>query len=159
MTIKELIDYQQQSGHICLIRQGLFFRAYNHGAVLLNNLLGYQIRCKHSKSCNTMLYYVGFPSSVVGKVTVSVTALGGVVVKQEDNYIEYSNVESSYDEQLLKTIAVRSIRTAVLENATTKSEQVATEIRLFDTLNSTPFEALEFITQWQEKLNMQTTNS
>lgn len=43
MTIKELLEHQQQSGHICLIKQGLFFRAYNQGVVLLSRLFGYQM--------------------------------------------------------------------------------------------------------------------
>ena len=68
MTIHYLLDHQQESGHFCLLRQGLFFRAYNESALLLHELFGYQIKCKESKSCGQILYYVGFPASVIDRV-------------------------------------------------------------------------------------------
>lgn len=116
MTIKVLLEHQQQSGHVCLIRQGLFFMDYSHDVALLNSFCGYHIQCKQSKSCGVTLYYVGFPASVVDKVTAKIVARGGIVVKHEDNYIEYSNIETVYDEELLKTTAVTHTLKAKRDN-------------------------------------------
>lgn len=153
MTIKELLEHQQQSGNICLIRQGLFFRAYNQGAALLNSLCGYQIRCKQSKSCGAVLYYVGFPASVVDKVTAKIVEQGGIVVKHEDNYIECSNMETVYDEERLKTTAVLSTARVKQGNTHTVIDSTIEAIKHFDTLNATALGALQFIDQLQKQLN------
>lgn len=68
MTIKDVLDYQQRSGHIILIRQGLFFRGYNESACLLSNTFGYLIKSREIKSCGCKVHYVGFPSSSLDKV-------------------------------------------------------------------------------------------
>lgn len=157
MTIKELLAHQQQSHHICLIKQGLFFRAYNQGAVLLNQLLGYQIKYKQSKSCGAVLYYVGFPSSVADRVTAKVIEQGGGVVKYEDNYIEYSGFEVDYDTEL-KTVAVASKpkeKQKALSADSADNVSIEGMLRQYDTSNTTPLEALQFIAHLQEKLKAQ----
>lgn len=68
MAIHYLLNHQQESEHFCLLWQGLFFKAYNGSALLLHELFGYQIKCKESKSCGQILYYVGFPASVIDRV-------------------------------------------------------------------------------------------
>ena len=60
MTIHYLLNHQQESRHFCLLRQGLFFRAYNESALLLHELFGYQIKCKESKSCGQILILCRF---------------------------------------------------------------------------------------------------
>lgn len=70
MTIHYLLNHQQESGHFCLLWQDLFFKAYNGSALLLCELFGYQIKCKESKSCGQVLYYVGFPASVIDRIGI-----------------------------------------------------------------------------------------
>jgi len=51
MRIKEVLVYQQTSGHFLLICKGLFFRGYNESACLLSKAMGYMIKSKDIKSC------------------------------------------------------------------------------------------------------------
>lgn len=65
MTIKELLNnHQCNTGHLCLIRQSLFFRGYNQSVAILCELMGYQVKAKKVLSCGEMVFYVGFPASV-----------------------------------------------------------------------------------------------
>ena len=47
MTVEEIIEHEGRSGHLCLMLQGMFMRAYNGSAQTLARLTGYRLK-RHS---------------------------------------------------------------------------------------------------------------
>lgn len=157
MTIKELLNHQQHTGHITLLRQGLFFRAYNESALLINELFGYQIKSKESKSCGQILYYVGFPASVIDKVLSKMISIGGMIEQREDGYIECSGIKLSRDTDKLAELAsagmfhpVKQIN--VSDSAELLRDSIINRIASFDLSNQTPLQSLQFIALLQQEL-------
>lgn len=150
MTIKELLNHQCDTGHLCLIRQGLFFRGYNQAAAMLSELMGYQVKAKEVLSCGEKLFYVGFPASATEKVVEKVVASGGLVVRRDEQLIEFSGVEVQYDEASLleKVIASQPRTKAKTKNSTEKT--LAEQVVEFDLTNNTPVECMNFIARLQQ---------
>lgn len=150
MTIKELLRHQHHTGHLCLIRQGLFFRGYNRAASMLHDLMGYQVKTKEVLSCGEKLFYVGFPASVAEKVVEKVIASGGGVVRRDEQLIEFSGIEVEYNEASLleKTTTSQPRTKAKTQNSTEKN--IVEQVAKFDLTNSTPMECMNFIARLQQ---------
>jgi len=71
MTIKEIIELQDSTGHLYLLRQRLFYRGYNQAAAFLSDAFGYRLLSKEVKSCGKKLFYVGSPAIAKNKVIES----------------------------------------------------------------------------------------
>lgn len=162
MRVKELIDYQHKSGNICLMRQGLFLRGYNQGAVLLNKLFGYRIKRGSSPACGDF-HYVGFPSSASEKVIAGVVSSIEVcrVVNREDNYIEFTGISLSCQQDEAEklaaeftNVALRPKRRKVKDNSSDDTLEAA--ILSFDISRSTPLDALHLIANLQQKISCRT---
>ena len=73
MSIKEKIVMQaQDKALVYLHKEGIFYKAYNEGAYMLD-FLGYKVSAKFVKDCNQMVYSIGFPPAVLDKLAENYT--------------------------------------------------------------------------------------
>ena len=120
MTIKEIIELQDSTEHLYLLRQGLFYRGYNQAAAFLSDAFGYRLLSKEVKSCGKRLFYVGFPAIAKDKVIESVSKGGGLMEQNGDDVLVISGITVSYDESVLlsmvKTPRVRPSKKDCIES-------------------------------------------
>jgi len=70
MTVKEIIDQELRNKNaIYLLKEGMFFRAYNRSAMfMVTTLFPYKVHKKWIKKVNEHIYYCGFPEQSLPKV-------------------------------------------------------------------------------------------
>ena len=142
MELKELLDYQQTSGNLLLQRQGLFFMGYNALAYQLHKTMGYMLKSRNFKTCGCTVYYVGFPSSSLDKVLLALRGLGGGIVRQDKNSVEFSGLTVVCDEFELNQHAVASVSKCTVVN---ENDSLSMQILNFNLIGSTPIECMMFL--------------
>ena len=154
MTIKEIIELQDTTGHLYLLRQGLFYRGYNQTAAFLSNTLGYRLFSREVKSCGgKRLFYVGFPATAKEKVFESAKKQGGVIEQSSDNVLVISGISIMYDESAL-SLSVQTPSGSKGKRAARREESsLAADITDFNLTGSTPMECMNFIARLQDRLN------
>lgn len=150
------------SGHIIMIRQGLFFRAYNQGAFILHSVMGYAVKQGTLIGLSTPLFYVGFPAISADKVVSSLSNLGGVVVDQNDRFIEVKQValNTKYDISAMHILVSPSTKRVKLKDSKKSNcvkKSISQQILSFDTLKATPIESLNFIVYLQNEIKQAST--
>lgn len=93
MTVEEIIAYECRSGHLCLMLQGMFMRAYNGSAQALARLTGYRLKRHSLWSEERPVCYCGFPFGQLERVSALITDAGGVLERSGEGYAEFSGLE------------------------------------------------------------------
>ena len=70
MTVREIIEQELRNKNaVYLLKEGMFFRAYNRSAMfMVTSLFSYKVRKKWVKKVNEYVYYCGFPEQSLTKV-------------------------------------------------------------------------------------------
>ena len=70
MKVKEIIEIENTNiNNINLLKEGIFWRAYNQSAMrLVNNLKPLKIICRYVKTVNEEIFYCGFPESSLATI-------------------------------------------------------------------------------------------
>ena len=146
---QELIQKQEESGNevLCLMKIGYFFHAYNAGAYALVRVMNYRVMRKVRRSGLEILA-AGFPSNNLELVIDSITAAGGRILSQTDDWIEFTGLDCTsegieVEEQEKKPKAPRVLAGSPQET------DLAKMIRSYDLLHSAPLDAMIFIAKLQ----------
>jgi hypothetical protein len=68
MTIQEKVEMQaRDTSKVYLYREGVFYKAYNEGAFMLD-FLKYKVAVKWIKNINQTIYSIGFPLAALDKL-------------------------------------------------------------------------------------------
>lgn len=97
MTVEEIIAYECRSGHLCLMLQGMFMRAYNGSAQALARLTGYRLKRHSLWSEERPVCYCGFPFGQLERVSALIADAGGVLERSGEGYAEFSGLDVSFD--------------------------------------------------------------
>ena len=146
-TIKEqeLIKKQEESGNevLCLMKIGYFFHAYNAGAYALARVMKYRVRKKVRRSGLEMIT-AGFPADNLQAVLEFITAAGGQILSQTDDWIEFTGIDCTSDGIVVVEPEKKPKVPKVPEGSSQESD-LAKIIRSFDLSHSTPLDAIVFI--------------
>ena len=146
-TIKEqeLINRQEESGNevLCLMKIGYFFHAYNAGAYALARVMKYRVRKKVRRSGLEMVT-AGFPADNLQAVLEFITAAGGQILSQTDDWIEFTGIDYTSDGIVVMETEKKPKAPKVPEGSSQESD-LAKIIRSFDLSHSTPLDAIVFI--------------
>lgn len=152
MEILKIIDIEKENtGNINLIKEGMFWRAYELSAYLFcENIKVYKITKRFYKKANLELVYLGFPNSAIESIiseincTIHKTEKQIVISKYGYSHSDYlawkSDVKpknNSGETQSLSTIYLNTI---------------ANKITSFDTLNKTPMQCQQFLVDIQKEI-------
>ncbi len=164
MGVKELIQKQESTGHIFLIRQGLFLRGYNEGALMLEKLLGYKAQRMYLKTCKTEVCVAGFPSSNLDRVIATVERAGGAVADQTDGVVEICGLNYPCTPEIIlrykekeKFMSSASVEKHCrapdlpLPETLPYERIVAQRVLSYNLSDSTPLEALLFLNSIQKE--------
>ncbi|NDV56925.1 hypothetical protein [Bacteroides sp. 519] len=147
MTVKKIIELQDTTGKFYLLRQGLFYRGYNQAAAFLHESLGYLLMLKEVKSCGKRLFYAGFPSGALDKITEMVRKHSGTIEEYTENSLVISGILIPYNEASLLS-DVRQ-HTCLVGKA---KKTVFDEIANFNLMCHTPIECMNFIAYLQKRI-------
>jgi len=140
-TIKEqeLINRQEESGNevLCLMKIGYFFHAYNAGAYALARVMKYRVRKKVRRSGLEMIT-AGFPTDNLQFVIENITAAGGRILSQMDDWVEFTGIDCTSE----GIVVMEPEKKVKLEP---QDANVIEAIRSFDLLHSTPLDAVNFV--------------
>lgn len=138
MKEKDLIELQEKTENkkLYLTKVGMFYHAYNAGAYAIARLMHYKIKRKHRKDGDILS--AGFPVGNLQDVIRCIENQGGTICSRTENSVVFSGLDILPDEALIETDALSSsgnVHDAALKDA----------IRNFDLMNSSPMNAMNFI--------------
>lgn len=160
MSIKEVIELQDATKRLYLLRQGLFYRGYNQAAAFLAETFGYRLFRKEIKTCGKQVFYVGFPAISKSKICEAVRQQGGTLEQDDNGCMVISGIERTYNEAaLLGGVSTPRVRQPTKQRSSESSSEnlrsVANEIMGFDLMRSTPMECLAFLSALQKRLKIE----
>ncbi len=148
MTVEEIIAHECRSGHLCLMLQGMFMRAYNGSAQALARLTGYRLKRHSLWREGRPVCYCGFPFGQLERVSALITQAGGVLVSRRDGYAEFSGLDVSFDASTVLSLPLREPRRKKAAMPADGGGLVR-RIAAFDLARATPLEAMNFIGELQ----------
>ena len=175
MTVKEIVAMElSNTESIYLLREGLFYRAYNQSAMrMVLYLKAYKVNHKFVKTVQQEIFYIGFPSASLSSIKSLAIDKGFQVVEPADsNELVGSSIvingilgmEEDYPawiacqlkpavlvpESSLDDDSVHCPETVSL--AQEREYNVIKQIEDFCIENATPMEALLFINQLKQRI-------
>lgn len=151
MTVEEIIEHEGRSGHLCLMLQGMFMRAYNGSAQTLARLTGYRLKRHSLWSEERPVCYCGFPFAQLERVSALITDAGGILVSRGNGYAEFSGLDVSFDASAALSLPLREPRRKKAAMPADGGE-FARRIAAFDLARATPLEAMNFVGELQRQL-------
>lgn len=148
MTVEEIIEHESSSGHLCLMLQGMFMRAYNGSAQTFARLTGYRLKRHSLWSEERPVCYCGFPFAQLERVSALIADAGGVLERSGEGYAEFSGLDVSFDASAALALPLREPRR---KKASMPADGggLARRIAAFDLARATPLEAMNFIGELQ----------
>ena len=151
MTVEEIIEHEGRSGHLCLMLQGMFMRAYNGSAQTPARLTGYRLKRHSLWSEERPVCYCGFPFAQLERVSALITDAGGILVSRGNGYAEFSGLDVSFDASAALSLPLREPRRKKAAMPADGGE-LARRIAAFDLARATPLEAMNFVGELQRQL-------
>lgn len=151
MTVEEIIEHEGCSGHLCLMLQGMFMRAYNGSAQALARLTGYRLKRHSLWREERPVCYCGFPFGQLERVSALIADAGGVLVSSGEGYAEFSGLDVSFDAPAALSLPLREPRRKKAAMPADGGGLVR-RIAAFDLARATPLEAMNFIGELQRQL-------
>ena len=151
MTVEEIIEHEGRSGHLCLMLQGMFMRAYNGSAQTLARLTGYRLKRHSLWSEERPVCYCCFPFAQLERVSALITDAGGILVSRGNGYAEFSGLDVSFDASAALSLPLREPRRKKAAMPADGGE-LARRIAAFDLARATPLEAMNFVGELQRQL-------
>ena len=151
MTVEEIIAHECRSGHLCLMLQGMFMRAYNGSAQTLARLTGYRLKRHSLWREERPVCYCGFPFAQLERVGALIADVGGVLERSGEGYAEFSGLDVSFDASAALALPLREPRRKKAAMPA-DGDGLARRIAEFDLARATPLEAMNFIGELQRQL-------
>ncbi|MCD7935925.1 MAG: hypothetical protein LUG98_03620 [Tannerellaceae bacterium] len=155
MEIKELIEKQEKTGHIFLVRQGLFLRGYNSGARMLEHLLGYKVTRISLKSYGGEVCVAGFPSDRADRVIEAIRKQGGEIVEKTDCQLEIGGLNYTCTPEEIAYYEIKEKKGHKVKepvNIVHQEEKIlARKVLGFNLSAATPLEAMLFLHEIQKE--------
>ena len=142
----ELIE-KQKSGdnkYLYLVKVGMFYHAYDAAAYAISRLMHYKIKRKPRRGGDVLV--AGFPISGIQKAIEMIISAGGEVSKEAEDVIAFSGIDASVDEKMI--VEEKEIKRNMAINY-----PLVDAIKSFDLMNSSPMNAMHFISVLKSMLS------
>ncbi|MCC8187979.1 MAG: hypothetical protein LIP08_10905 [Bacteroides sp.] len=167
MGVKEVLNKQETTGHLFLVRQGLFLRGYNSGALMLEKLLGYKAQRVFLKVCAAEVCIAGFPSQNLSRVLATVEKAGGKIVMQNEQTVEIEGLDYPCTPEIIRQYPEKEPLSPVAttlpgtssvprkQEVTTVEKIITRRVLDYNLSASTPMEAMLFLSALQKEFGGQ----
>lgn len=159
MTEREILERQEQTDNreYLLVLVGSFLQAYGNGAFALARVTGYRVRRKQRKWGEVLT--CGFPAIQFDRVRLQVYAAGGEVEQVDDKTYLFRGLDGTPDPQMVCEPAPKPEPKPQTQYATTENLPaaggygwLAEAVRAYNLSQSTPMDAMLFISTLQHRL-------
>lgn len=139
MTLIEKLDKQQQNNtKIYLFKEGVFYKAYNEGAFLLQEL-NYTTLVKHNKKTKTSYVSIGFPASVFEKLKTKYHFSAQTI---EEMYVSNPVV---FDTQAYNTWCAAMLQKYKANNNSVDNSTIIDQLKQYPLATKTPMEVFMWL--------------
>lgn len=154
MKVKEILALEKGNrNQITLLKEGMFWRAYNLSAYLFSkHIQAFKITKRYFKVVDTELVYLGFPYAILEK-KLEKAASNFSIIKEQDKKVVLvlkENIKSN-EERYKEWFHTFEISTPKKEANNCK--KVFQKIKNFPILNKTPIESQLFLVSLQKEVN------
>lgn len=152
MTEQEVLNLQAENGETAfyLMQRGSFFHAYGNGAFALARVTGFRVLRKQRKAGDVLT--VGFPVASLQRVFELLRDSGAMVEEQSPQLLLFSGIDGTPDESMVSQARVSLSKTAADNQPDSCYRWLADKIRNFNLMQSTPMEALAFLSRLQSAI-------
>ena len=160
MTVKDILLIESNNtGSINLIKDGVFWRAYNCSSMrLCEQFRPYKISHRHIKKVNETIYYCGFPDNSLDALKKWSEEKGYKTIQINDKHLQIKNLYKENEDyetwkqqfaQAKMDIAYQVNESAIFYTKTNRAyeDSVIKRIREFPLENSTPMQTMLFVQQ------------
>ena len=155
MTANEIIKLESgNTNNIYLLKEGIFWRAYNKSAMrLCNSLVSYKVNRKYIKKEKQMIFYCGFPENVLDKIKQQAKEKGFKLQTEDEKIITVKGVPKKDDYQKWK-VQQNSVKEPEVSCSAKhiKNDDIIRQIREYPLENSTPMQTMLFVQQLKLKI-------
>jgi hypothetical protein len=159
MKMQEVVTIEKDNTNNCyLIKEGLFWRAYEKSAFwFTNNLKPYTITKKHFKGLNSDVVYLGFPNTAISEL-LSLAKSKGYTVDSQEKLITIRGIESLDGFEQWKAVIPYQMTGDNSKGTLSEPEEkydsgLVARIRKFPVAERTPIECQQFVTELQNTIN------
>ena len=155
MTVKEIIELEEHnSDKIYLLKEGIFYRAYNRSAMRLNTSFNpYKVHSKYIKNVNQEIYYCGFPLAVLEKVKQWAIENGFQVIAENEKIIAIQNVPANDNYTKWQEQQNLVVKEPVFQYGKRSDiGDIIRQIQHYPVISKTPVEAFNFLADIQKQL-------
>jgi len=143
MTIQEKLTLQSNDCKNCyLFKEGMFYKVYNEGAFMFQEISKYKVNAKYLKVVNTTVYSMGFPQSVLNRFRIQykISDIDDKILKFSINNV---NFEHDKYEQWCRTFVANEMKSTTC---------ILNQIKEYPLASKTPIEVYMWLYQLQKQL-------
>ncbi|MFH1191135.1 MAG: hypothetical protein V1670_02955 [Candidatus Omnitrophota bacterium] len=163
MTVKNILELEStNTNNIFLLKEGIFYRAYNRSAMfMVTTIFPYKVHKKWVKNVGEYIYYCGFPQQNLVKVKQKALPNNYSISNEDEKRLTIANIiaNHSYEEWQKKQNAVYPIgqisngaKEEQVKSSRVKEIDIIEKIRAYPLANYTPIETMQFVMQLQKEL-------
>lgn len=154
MKIKEILILEKANNNqIILIKEGIFWRAYNLSAYLFTTFIQeFKITKKHFNVVNKDMVFLGFPNTILDKILKGANQYFGIINK-EDTIIRLALKKEHLVDIDGFQIWFNSFESTNTKKANNNCKKVFQKIKNFPILTRTPIESQLFLVSLQKEVN------
>jgi hypothetical protein len=159
MQVAKIIGLEEaNTACVYLLKEGLFYRAYNHSAMrVVRYLKPYKINRKYVKKVQQEIFYIGFPEGSLEAILQQAKNKGWQIKEQEDEN-EVLCLTGLFDktddyEAWIKDLPISEKETTVeADTAQTRAFDIIKQIESFQIENATPMDAILFVNKLKQQI-------
>lgn len=155
MTERQIIERQEQSGNkqLLLVLIGGFYHAYESAAYALGRATGYKVVRKHRKMGDIVT--CGFAASRISQVCQRLREAGAEVEQEDDRLWLFCGIDPTPDESMVCQEQSKNKVTMSVVKPLHSPLSLVEEVLNFPLSQSTPMDAMMFISRLQQQLRQQ----
>ncbi len=158
MGIKDILQLEKENTQILLIKEGLFWKAYERSAYMfIKHIKTYRLTKKFYKNVKQEVVYLGFPQNSISNIK-SICKEKKLELQIENNQIIISGFRGFNKDEFVswkKDIQLFSVSSTQNRTDTIISpseNKLVEKIKSFNLINKTPIECQQFIVELQTEL-------
>jgi len=163
MQVAKIIGLEKANTNcVYLLKEGLFYRAYNRSAMrVVRHLKPYKINRKYVKKVQQEIFYIGFPESSLETILQQAKNKSWQIKESEklsDDNTEILCLTGLFDktddyEAWIKDLPISEKETTLeADTAQTRAFEIIKQIEAFQVENATPMEAILFVNKLKQQL-------
>lgn len=155
MKVSEILDFEKNNTQkIYLLKEGIFWRAYESSAMLFSKYIKeYKLIKKFIKIAQQEIVYMGFPAASLNSILETVVEKGFNIEKQSDVLIVLADFSEVFDFEKWKSeITIIEKEKQIDKKEADSLSCIIGKIKNYPLLNKSPLEAMGFVAEIQKEI-------